>query len=431
MPIATPFSRPLYVMLKPAGARCNLDCSYCYYKEKAELYPSGGDTPAAQPPILSDALLETFVKEYIAAQDVPQVLFTWHGGEPLLRPLSFYRKALELQQQYARGRQVDNVIQTNGTLLSEEWCAFFRDNNFLVGISIDGPQPLHDACRRTATGQLSFQRVLRGIDLLNRYGVEWNAMAVVNSLNAERPIDFYRFFRDIGCHYIQFAPVVERRTPLLPPPLGLMAVEEQGNRTSCTGKGTPAGCAFFSDADACRSQLTDESVSPQQWGDFLCAVFSEWVKRDVGKYFVQLFDATLANWCGEPPGVCTMSAECGNVGVMEHNGDVYSCDHFVFPPFRLGNIRRQTVGELMYSRRQQKFARMKRHMLPQQCQECRFLFACHGECPKNRLLTDCYGQPGLNYLCSGFRRFFEHSAPYMDRMRWLLSQGLPPARLSQ
>ena len=377
MSIAIPFGSPLYVMLKPIGSRCNLSCRYCYYLEKANLYPQ-------QEP-LSEELLETFIQQYIEAQTMPQVLFTWHGGEPLLRPLSFYQRALELQQLYARGRQIDNCLQTNGTLLTDEWCEFLRENRFLVGISIDGPQIFHDAYRCH-----SFDKVMRGIQLLQQHSVEWNAMATVNHLNADFPVEFYRFFKDIGCQYLQFTPIVERES---------------------------------------RGQITDFSVTPEQWGRFLCGIYDEWVKEDVGQIFVQLFDATLANWAGEPPGICSMSPTCGRAAAMEANGDVYSCDHFVFPEYRLGNIRQQSLTAMLYGERQQQFGRNKSATLPRQCRECQFLFACHGECPKNRFLKDKYGEPGLNFLCKGYQQFFAHVATDMDFMKAELDAGRSPANL--
>ena len=396
MGIAFPFSRPLYVMAKPAGAQCNLHCAYCYYKEKGKLYAGSRGW------MMDERLLEKFVKEYIEAQTTPCVLFTWHGGEPLLQPRRFYERALMLQRHYAGGRQIDNCIQTNGTLLSDDWCRFFKDNGFLVGISIDGDLPLHDAHRRNATGGGTFQQVMRGIEMLQRHGVEWNGMAVVNHVNVQHPLDFYQFFRRIGCHYLQFAPIVERTA-------------------------TRSDGLTWAPGMQAQGQLSPLSVSAEQWGEFLCTVFDEWVKHDVGEYFVQLFDATLANWVGEAPGVCTLSAECGHVGVLEHNGDLYSCDHFVYPEYLLGNLHRHTITEMMHSARQQQFARYKRLALPRQCKECRYLFACHGECPKNRFLNDRYGEFGLNYLCQGYHRFFEHAAPYMDRMARLLGEGKPPS----
>lgn len=369
-------SRPLYVMLKPVGASCNLACHYCYYLDKKKLYPNDPRH------ILSEELLEEFTKQYIEAQTTQEVLFTWHGGETFMRPLSFYKKALELQRKYAGGHIISNCIQTNGTLITEEWARFLHDNQWLVGVSIDGPQEFHDEFRLTRQGKPTWAKVRKGIDLLNRFGVEWNAMAVVNDYNADYPLDFYRFFRDeLECRYIQFAPIVER---------GL-----------------------------------DCNVRPEQWGNFLCTIFDEWVRRDVGTEFIQIFDSTLANWMGVPPGVCTLARECGHAAVMEWNGDVYCCDHFVYPEYKLGNIHRDTIVGLMYSPRQREFGRMKHEGLAKQCHTCEWLFACNGECPKNRW------QGGLNYLCEGYRRFFEHVAPSMDRMKQLLQQEKAPALIMQ
>lgn len=393
------FASPMYVMLKPAGSLCNLRCKYCYYLEKDKLYKQ------CKNHVISDELLEKFIKEYIEAQTTPQVLFTWHGGETLMRPISFYKRALELQRIYGRGRQIDNCIQTNGTLLTDEWCQFFKDNNFLVGVSIDGPQEFHDEYRRTATNKPTFVKVMNGINLLNKHGVEWNALAVVNDYNADYPLEFYRFFKQIGCKYIQFSPIVER------------VVKREDGLTLAPGmQGGDAGLADF-------------SITPEQWGNFLCTIFDEWVHNDVGEYFVQLFDATLANWVGQAPGVCILAEECGHAGVMEFNGDVYSCDHFVYPEHLLGNLHTKTITEMMYSDQQNKFAKMKKQMLPQQCKECKFLFACHGECPKNRFLNDKYGNYGLNYLCKGYRQFFEHVEPYMNFMKRELENHRAPANV--
>ena len=393
------FARPMYVMLKPAGSLCNLRCKYCYYLEKDKLYKQ------CKNHVISDELLEKFIKEYIEAQTTPQVLFTWHGGETLMRPISFYKRALELQRIYGRGRQIDNCIQTNGTLLTDEWCQFFKDNNFLVGVSIDGPQEFHDEYRRTATNKPTFVKVMNGINLLNKHGVEWNALAVVNDYNADYPIEFYRFFKQIGCKYIQFSPIVER-----------VVMREDGLTLAPGMQGGDAGLADF-------------SITPEQWGNFLCTIFDEWVHNDVGEYFVQLFDATLANWVGQAPGVCILAEECGHAGVMEFNSDVYSCDHFVYPEHLLGNLHTKTITEMMYSDQQNKFAKMKKQMLPQQCKECKFLFACHGECPKNRFLNDKYGNYGLNYLCKGYRQFFEHVEPYMNFMKRELENHRAPANV--
>ena len=399
--IATPFAKPLYVMLKPAGAHCNLACKYCYYLEKNKLYDK------SHRHIMSDEMLEQFTREYIEAQTMPQVLFTWHGGEPLMRSIDFYKKALTLQKKYARGRRIDNVIQTNGTMLTDEWCEFFAQNNWLVGISIDGPQEYHDHYRLTTTGNPSWQKVMHGIELLKKHHVEWNAMAVVNAYNADHPLEFYHFFKDNGCQYLQFTPIVERLT------------KHQDGRT------------LASLADNHEIPLADFSVTPEQWGNFLCAIFDEWVRNDVGKMFVEIFDCTLANWMGVLPGICAYSKNCGHAGVMEHNGDVYSCDHFVFPEYKLGNIRDHTLIEMLYGDKQHAFSRLKHTSLPRQCKECDMEFACHGECPKNRFEKDKYGEPGLNYLCKGYYQYYSHVAPYMDFMKRELQAQRPPANIME
>lgn len=397
--IANPFAKPLYVMLKPAGAHCNLACKYCYYLEKNKLYPT------AQRHLMSDEMLEQFTREYIEAQTMNQVLFTWHGGEPLLRSIDFYRKALSLQQKYAGGRCIDNVIQTNGTLLTDEWCEFFAQNHWLVGISIDGPQPDHDHYRLTAAGKPSWKKVMQGIKLLKKHGVEWNAMAVVNAYNANHPLEFYRFFKENGCQFLQFTPIVERLT------------RHEDGRT------------LASLADKDEISLSEASVTPEQWGYFLCAIFDEWVRKDVGKIFVEIFDCTLANWMGISPGICAYSKECGHAGVMEHNGDVYSCDHFVFPEYKLGNIRDHSLIDMLYGEQQQEFSRLKHSSLPRQCKECDMEFACHGECPKNRFMKDKYGDSGLNYLCPGYYHYYQHVAPYMDYMKQELMSQRPPSNI--
>ncbi len=388
------------VMLKPVGARCNLECRYCYYLDKLNLYPDADEH------LMSDELLELFICQYIEAQPTQEVLFVWHGGETLLRPLSFYQRALELEKRYAGWHRISNCIQTNGTLLNDAWCAFFRENQWLVGISIDGPEEYHDAYRRSRGNTPSFRHVMKGIELLTKHQVEWNAMAVVNNLNAEHPLEVYRFLKSIGCHFMQFTPIVERILP----------------------GGNPHSLAS---AEQVEGQLADYSVSPQQWGRFNCAIFDEWVRNDVGSYFVQLFDATLANWMGVPPGVCSMARSCGHAGVMEHNGDVYSCDHFVFPEYKLGNIRTHGLPQMLYGTKQNRFSRMKKEALPRQCRECPWLKACHGECPRLRFLKTADGEPGLNYLCAGYKIFFQHVAPYMDYMKQELLAGRPASGVMQ
>lgn len=372
-------------------------CRYCYYSEKSALYAK-----QATSRMMTETTLERFIRGYIDAQSADNVQFTWHGGEATLRPLAFYKKALELQRIYSRGKQIDNCLQTNGTYLNDEWCKFLHDNHWLVGLSLDGPQEFHDEYRRTHTGQPSFHKVMRAVRLLQKHKVEWNAMAVVNDFNACYPLDFYRFFKEIGCRYIQFTPIVERIT--------------HENRLATIG-------------DA--GEIAEFSVTPELWGNFLCEVFDEWVRHDVGEYFVQLFDATLANWAGVEPGVCSMARTCGHAGVIEWNGDVYSCDHFVFPQYKLGNIADKSFVEMMYSEQQCRFGAAKRDSLPRQCRQCRFLFACNGECPKNRFAVAEDGEKGLNYLCEGYRKFFAHVEPYMEFMKAELLAGRPPANVMQ
>ncbi|MCM1111423.1 MAG: anaerobic sulfatase-maturation protein [Clostridium sp.] len=394
------FARPVYLMCKPAGATCNLACEYCYYLEKSRLYDAP-DSPTAQRRTMTDAMLETYIRRYIEAVPGPDVLFTWHGGETLLRPIEFYERAIELQRIYGNGRNIDNCIQTNGTMLNERWCRFFRRNGWLVGISIDGPEEFHDEYRRNRGGQPTFRKVMGAIRMLQAHGVEWNALAVVNDYNADYPEEFYRFFKSIGCKYLQFTPIVERMRPD-----GMLASGEETE-----------------------GELTRFSVTPEQWGDFLCRVYNLWVREDVGKIYVQLFDSTLANWVGVAPGICTLATTCGHAAVMEYNGDVYSCDHFVFPAYRLGNLNETPLTEMMQSERQIAFGNAKRDRLPGQCRRCRWLFACNGECPKNRISKSADGEPGLNYLCEGYRRFFEHVAEDMDFMRDELAAHRPPANI--
>jgi uncharacterized protein len=367
-----------HVLAKPAGARCNLACRYCFYLSKQEFYPGGTFR-------MSDSLLEEFLRQYIEAQQVPAVTIAWQGGEPTLMDLDFYRRSVELAEGFAKpGMQVGYTIQTNGTLLDEEWCKFFKQHNFLVGISIDGPKALHDAYRVDRRGRGTFARVMEGLALLQEHGVEYNILCTVHAANGDRPLDVYRFFRDeAGAQFVQFIPIVER----------------EGDT------------------------VTDRSVGPAQWGRFLCTVFDEWVRHDVGEMFVQHFDAALAAWVGHPPGLCTFAPVCGAAVVLEHNGDLYSCDHFVEPDHYLGNITATPLAELVGSAQQQRFGQDKRATLPRFCRECPVRFACHGGCPRNRFATTPDGEPGLNYLCEGYRTFFGHINLPMRIMADLLRQG--------
>lgn len=395
-----PLALPSYVMAKPIGSLCNLDCKYCYYLEKEKLYQNRKKLE------MSDELLEIFTKSYIEAQPVKEVLFTWHGGETTLRDISFYRKALQLQKKYGRGRQIDNVLQTNGTLLSDEWCRFFKDNNFLIGISIDGPEHCHDVYRTNKGGRPTFKQVMRGIELLQKHQVEFNTLSVINDYNSQFPLDVYRFFKEIGSQFMQFAPVVERVS------------DERAD-----------GLTLLPPNDKIDGKLASWSVDPKKFGQFYIEIFDEWVRNDVGVYFVQMFDAMLANMVGAQPGVCIFAEKCGHAVAMEFNGDVYACDHFVFPEYKLGNVRNQTIFEMMFLEKQLRFGSDKKDKLPRQCQECEVLKFCHGECPKNRIAKTADGEPGLNYLCAGFKAFFNHALHYMEFMANELHHKRPPANV--
>ena len=379
------------VMLKPAGSLCNLGCAYCYYLDKADIY--GGREPR-----MSEAMMETVVREYIAANDVPEVVFNWHGGEPLVLGLDFYRKAMDFQRKYAGGKTVFNTLQTNGTLLTPEWADFLKEHHFLVGISIDGPRDIHDKYRRDKGGAPTFDKVLHGLRLLQEHGVEFNTMSTVNKASEGRGLEVYQFLKSLGSRYMQFMPVVEH--------------VKDGRIVSPAADGT---------------RLAPWSVSSRGFGRFMCEIFDHWVRNDVGRCFVGLFDATLANWCGVTPGTCAYDRTCGGNSVIEHNGDLYPCDHFVYPQHKLGNIAETPLRTMMESPRQVKFGIDKRNALPEKCFRCKYLHLCNGECPKHRFNRTEAGETGLNALCEGYYRFYDHTAPYMQKMRELLEQELPPA----
>ena len=396
----SPLSFPLYVMVKPVGPLCNMDCEYCYYLEKKELYPEKKGFK------MSEELLERFTNDYINCQTSPFVQFTWHGGESLLRGIDFYRKAIRLQQQYGRGHKISNSIQTNGLLLNDEWCRFFKDNNFLVGISIDGPERIHDHYRKDCGGRGTFKRVMRGIELLQKHEVEFNTLSVINDYNVNYPVEIYRFLKETGSRYMQFTPIVERL----------------GTRDD--------GLELLTVADNPEDTETASwSVPPLAYGNFYIRMFDEWVQRDVGKYYVQLFDATLACMVGEQPGVCLYAKICGHALAMEHNGDIYACDHFVYPEYFRGNIVNNSLIPITLSKEQIRFGNDKRNLLPQQCQNCRYLTLCNGECPKNRISVTSDGEYGLNYLCPGLKKYFQHVYPYMEYMAEELRNQRPPANI--
>ena len=399
---ALKFRRPtaFQVMVKPAGPSCNLNCTYCYYLEKLKLYDEGKVLR------MSEELLESFTRQYIEAQQVPVVNFTWQGGEPTLMGLEFFMKAIDLQKKYAGDKKIENAFQTNGTRLNDDWCKFFKDNNILVGISIDGEEHNHDYHRRTFSGGPTFRKVMQGIELLHRYGVEFNTLSTVNSYNAGFAKETYRFLKKIGSGFIQFLPVVERISD---------ASDEKKLRLVAPGHG--------------EAVVTDWSVNAADYGKFLITIFDEWVRHDVAKYYVQIFDSTLANFVGENPGVCVFAETCGDALALEHNGDLFMCDHFVYPENYLGNIQSTPLADLVKDQRQFDFGISKRNALPSFCLRCEVRYACNGECPKHRFLMTADGKPGLNYLCEGYRMFFRHAEPYMEYMSKELKNKRPPANV--
>ena len=395
-------------MIKPVGSACNLDCDYCYYLGKADLY--GGSQPK-----MSDELLERYISQYIEAVQVPVVTFCWHGGEPLLAGIDFYEKAVAIQNRYKGNKQIENSLQTNGLLVNPEWCDFFRRNNFLIGLSLDGPKEIHDAYRHDRGGRPTFDRVMKALEMMAISGVEYNTLSTINNRCAGRGREVYQFMRSVS-RYMQFLPVVEmvkgetnedtlaninplrKRDPIVPP-------------------GTPG------------AKVAPWSITTKAFGRFMCDIFDEWVINDVGERFVQLFDITLAQWYGVQPSLCAFCPTCGDGLVVEHNGDVYMCDHFVYPEYRLGNISEEHLRDLQRKPELFRFGIEKRNSLPSDCRRCEYLFACQGECPKHRFATTRRGEMGLNTLCEGYKQFFNHTAPYMEQMRNLIAQGMEASQI--
>jgi len=387
-----------YTMIKPVGSQCNMACAYCYYLDKADLY---NNRQQLMPP----EILEQYIRQYIEGNEAPEVTFVWHGGEPLLAGIDYFRQAMVFQQKYAAEKTIVNTLQTNGLLINDDWADFFREHRFLVGISIDGPEEIHDAYRTDQGRHPTFGRVIRAIEQLMRRNVEFNTLSVVNALSEGRGREVYRFLKSIGSRYMQFLPAVEHT----------LVLQDGSERI------VPPGTVG--------AQMARWSVSAQGYGEFLVDIFDDWIVADVGQYFVQLFDATLAQWYGAPPGVCTFSDSCGEALVVEHNGDVYSCDHFVYPSHKLGNIQETDLKTLFQSDRQFAFGLDKRNNLPRECRVCRYYFACRGECPKHRFDRSIDGEPHKNTLCNGFKLFFAHTAPYMKYMCGLLEAGRAPAEI--
>jgi uncharacterized protein len=379
--------RAFHVMAKPTGSRCNLSCDYCFFLKKQYLYPNSDFR-------MSNMVMDNYIRQTINGHTAPKVTIAWQGGEPTLMGLNFFKRSIEVINKTLRpGMQVEMTLQTNGVLLDEAWCQFLHKNNFLVGISIDGPRELHDAYRKDKAGHSVFDKVIQSVRLMQKYGVKFNVLCTVNTVNSQHPLEVYRFFRDeLKTPFLQFIPIVERDNT-------------SGNQHE--------------------SQLTERSVDPKQYGKFLTDIFDEWVGLDVGKVFVQFFDEVLSSYVRGFSSLCVLSPRCGEGVALEHTGDVYSCDHFVEPGFLLGNILKTPLTELVFSKQQREFGDSKWKTLPRYCRECEFLFVCNGECPKNRVLKAPNGEDGLNWLCEGLKAFFLHTKKPMQIMANLLVNDQP------
>lgn len=391
----------IHVLAKPIGPRCNLDCAYCFYLEKQALFPGGQYR-------MSDEVLAAFIANYVTTQPTPEVAFVWQGGEPTLAGLNFFKRVIELQKPFAGQKIISNALQTNGTLLTDEWCAFLKEHDFMVGISLDGPQEIHDRYRRDRAGKGSFAQVMLGLRLLQKHQVEYNVLTSVARATARQPLEVYRFLRAQGVEFIQFTPVVER--------IADARSAKHGLRLACP----PAP-----DGPESQSEITPWSVIPEDYGDFLIAIYEEWVRHDVGTVFVMNFEWALNAWIGNPSPVCVHARQCGRALAVEHNGDVFACDHCVYPEYRLGNIMADSLPALADRSLQSGFGITKETSLPRWCGECEVLAACRGGCPKHRFAKSCTGEPGLNYLCEGYRKFFSHIRKYQRAMTTLLEHNLP------
>ncbi|HZP03470.1 MAG TPA: anaerobic sulfatase maturase [Terracidiphilus sp.] len=396
--------KPFHIMAKPYGPICNLDCTYCYYLEKENLYMGSGRDFR-----MSSDVLENYVRQYIETHPLPTIQFAWQGGEPTLLGVAFFERVIELQKKYANGKTIENALQTNGTLLDDKWGDFFARNGFLIGLSIDGPEELHDAYRVDKGGQPTFARVMRGLKILKKHGVEFNTLTVINRKNSYRPNEVYRFLKQVGSKHLQFIPVVEQ-----------VASEPDAN-----------GLVLLKPYARQQTEVSDWSVEPLQFGRFLQQIFDSWVIQDVGRVFVQIFDVALESWYGVPQSLCVFAPECGRALAIEHNGDLYSCDHFVYPENKLGNIMERAMGTLLSSSQQARFGAAKATALPSDCQKCDVRFACNGECPKHRFTQTAAGEYGLNYLCSGYKHFFRHIDPYMRFMANELKNNRAPSRVME
>lgn len=399
--------QPFHVMAKAIGPICNLDCKYCFYLEKEQLYPNNEKWK------MSDERLEAFIRDYIAAQPGPEVSFAFQGGEPTLLGVDYFRKVVAYQKKHAQGKRISTAFQTNGTLLNDEWGAFLAENNFLVGLSIDGPEAIHNANRVDKKGRDSYKEVIRGLNILRKYKVEFNTLTCVNSITVQHPVKIYKFLKSIGSKYLQFIPIVEREVDTAAAKLGLDFAAPPDLEQPPENRENP--------------QMSPFAVPAEAYGEFLCKIFDEWIKRDVGKVFVQLFDVALNKWLKIPGGLCYFAETCGRALAMEHDGDLYTCDHYVYPKYKLGNLMNTSLGELADSPMAQAFGQDKRERLPKYCRDCSVRFACNGECPKHRFTWTPDGEWGLNYLCPAYKKFFTHIDPAMQLMADLYRQQRAPA----
>ena len=380
--------QPFSIVAKPAGAKCNLDCTYCFYLEKDGLYPD------AKVRVMADDVLERYISGFIHSQPGDVVSFVWQGGEPTLLGVNYYRRVLKLQKKYAGNKTIENAFQTNGVLLDDEWCKLFKDGNFLVGLSVDGPEDLHDACRVNKGGAGTFKQVMRGLEYLLKHDVAFNTLTILHSDNADDPLRTYRFLKTIGSRFLQFIPIVER----------ISVAASHG------------GLSLVSPTYTATATISNWSLTAGQYGNFLVSIFDEWVRHDVGRVFVQLFDSTLSFWLGYGAESCIFQKTCGRGVALEHNGDLYSCDHYVYPDYRLGNIMESGFDELVFGSRQLQFGQDKEETLPSQCLSCEVLPLCNGGCPKHRVATTKDCEPGLNHFCSAYWKFFTHARPFMEVM---------------
>lgn len=392
----------IHVLAKPIGPVCDIKCDYCFYLEKRALY---GSSELYRMP---DDVLASYIEQYVEAQSTPVVEFVWHGGEPTLLGLDFFRRVVELQAPFRARKEIRNTLQTNGLHLDDAWCEFFKVNDFFIGISLDGPAEVHDRYRKDRHDKGTFERVMAGVRLLQAYGVEFNALACVGRDTADRALDVYRFFKEAGIHHIQFTPIVERQPEPATQAIGLWLAP-------------PAAL----DRPEPNTRVTPWTVEPEKYGDFLIAIFEEWVRKDVGTTFVMNFEWALTAWVGEPSPVCIFSRQCGRAVAMEHDGSVFACDHYVYPEYRLGNVLDDNLGAMVERSVASGFGPHKETTLPRWCRECDVLNACWGGCPKHRFTISPHGEPGLHYLCAGYKKFFRHIRKYLRAMATLIENDLP------